>query len=115
MTDAGRQLAASTAQARQALEGLARALATADLDGLLRSEGALELAVKRASRGPVSPSDRIALRADAEALRLALARCRTLGDSLQRLVRASLHAQGRSPDYGRGARPQAAPRVQARG
>jgi hypothetical protein len=108
VTDQGRQLVEAASRVRKALEHTAAALTAADLDGLLRSEGDLELALKALAAPPaLPPEDRQALRQELDAARTALLRCRRLGGALLDVVRLSLDAQGRTPAYGRPGAPAA--------
>jgi hypothetical protein len=107
VTDQGRRLVEAAGRVRQALEAAAGALTAADLAGLLRSEGDLELAIRRVPAPRSLPDeDRAALRAELEAIRRALRRCRRLGGALGDVVSVTLDVQGRTPGYGRpGTRP----------
>jgi hypothetical protein len=108
VTDQGRQLVDGARRVRQALEHTAAALTAADLDGLLRGEADLELALKTLTAPPSLPAeDRQALRQELDALRKALLRCRRLGGALLDVVRLSLDAQGRTAAYGRPGAPAA--------
>jgi hypothetical protein len=87
---------------REALETLAGALATVQLDPLLASEATLAQALS----GGVSPSpggswDRAATARELAAARATLTRCRRLGATLNDVIRLSLAAQGRASSYGR--------------
>jgi hypothetical protein len=88
---------------REALEEIAAALTAADLDGLLRAEATLELAMRRLASLPpnLAQADRDAIRREVHAARQSLNRCRSLGSALLDVVRLSLEAQGRNPGYGR--------------
>jgi hypothetical protein len=101
MTDQGRQIVEAVASLRSALDRTAQALVTANLDELMRSEGALELAV-RSMPVPVGvPEDlRVQIREDVDRARRLLQRCRHYGDVLLDVVRLSLEAQGRTSGYG---------------
>ena len=103
MTPQGREAAAATAQLREALERMAAAMTTADLDALLEAEGALEAALHRLAALPetLTLADRDVVRAEVRAARLTLQRCRRLGAALLDVVRLSLEAQGRHTCYGR--------------
>lgn len=103
MTPQSPAVAEATRQLRQALEDIAGALTSANLDALLDAEGALELALLRLSTLPstLPPSDRDAVRREVQAARQMLQRCRRLGASLMDVVRLSLDAQGRGQGYGR--------------
>lgn len=102
MTDQGRQLVDAARLLADALTETSRALAAADLDGLLRSEERLELAVRRLSvPRALQPEDRAAVRdAFGDAAR-ALVRCRRLGGALTEMVQLTLDAMGRSHGYRR--------------
>ena len=83
-----------------ALEATAAALAVPTIDALLASEAALQHAVASLPRpGVLAPADRVLLRQRIESARTALARCRTLGDSLTDFIRISLDAQGGAIGY----------------
>jgi|CXWL01.1.fsa_nt_gi hypothetical protein len=85
---------------RQALERAATALSTARLDDLLAAGEALEMAlaqIPRASATSVTDPDR--LRAEIDAARGALLRCRRLGISLSDFVRATFDAHGGATGY----------------
>ena len=115
----GQPLVDATAQLRAALEDTAQALGGADQEGLLRGELALQLALERLS-ARIQAADgvsREALRLEAHRMRDALLRCRQVGDILLDVVRMSLQAQGRTPEYSRRdmAPPPQPPRVHARG
>ena len=102
MTDEGRQVVEAASRLREALEQTAGALSAADLEGLLRSEVGLELALKRVTLPrSLSPDERDAIRAELEGTRHALLKCRRLGDMLLDVIRLSFEAQGRTPAYGR--------------
>ena len=84
-------------------------MAASDLDGLLAGEAALidalaELSdasgrLKAAAVSTLSLEDRRALRADLEAARSALRRCRHLGTALTDFITLSLAAQRRAVGY----------------
>lgn len=80
---------------RLALEGAADALAHAQVEGLLASEGALEFAL--AELPPMeglAADDREAVRRELEAAERALLRCRRLGSTLTDYVRLTLASHG---------------------
>jgi hypothetical protein len=98
----GRDIVDAAGQLGSALEETAAALGAADLDGVLRGQLALQLALEQlASRRSAPVADRAALREEVDRARRALHRCRQLGGMLQCVVRVSLEAQGRAPGYGR--------------
>lgn len=102
MTDAGRQLVERTRRLRLALEDAAGSLKSADLEGLLRSEGTLELALKSLEvPAALAREDRRAMREELQAVRRVLQRCRRLGAALGDVVLTTLDAQGRAPQYAR--------------
>lgn len=107
----GSRAVSATIRLRLALEGAAEALAHAQVEGLLASEGALEFAL--AELPPMDTLDggeRDAVRRELEAAERALLRCRRLGSTLTDYVRLTLasHAVGRSTaDYTAGARSDA--------
>ena len=77
-------------------------MTAADLDGLLRSEGNLEEAVRAiAVPHTLPPGDREAVRAELQAVGRALVRCRRLGRVLVEVVGVTLEARGEAPAYGR--------------
>ena len=101
MTERGLQAMQQAVRVRQALDRTADALASADLDALLRSDMDLALALERITPPrTLPPEDRAAIRAEVEELTRALARCRRLGGALLDVVRASQDAQGRTAGYG---------------
>jgi hypothetical protein len=90
----------AAARLRHALEGSATALAAGHLDALLSGQAALQDAsVGLPPRADLSADDRAAIRAELDAARRALDRCRHLGHSLTTFVRISLDAQGRAFGY----------------
>ncbi len=91
---------ASAGRLRQALEQTATALAQARLDDLLAAGEALEVAlaqIPRVRAGTPAEADR--LRAEIDAARAALLRCRRLGVSLSDFVRATFDAHGEATEY----------------
>lgn len=101
MTGAG-QVVEATTRLGEALEETAQALASADLDRLLRGELALQLALEGlTARQAPEAAHRDALRHEIARARRALVRCRQLGHALLDVARVSLEAQGRAPAYGR--------------
>jgi hypothetical protein len=93
MTALTGQAQESTRRLREVLERTAGALAAADLNGLLRSEAALAVAIARITPASgLSPAERAALREEALGVRLALDRCRRLGGALRDVVRIGLEA-----------------------
>lgn len=100
-------LADVVSRVRQLLDGIGDALVAGRVDHLLATEAALADAVDTLSRLPASISSshdltaREPLRAELCACRVALARCRRLGASLQALASATLVADGRSGGYTR--------------
>lgn len=116
MTDRTRQVVEATGHLREVLERTADALATADLDALLRSEVDLALAITSVTPPrALTPDDRVAIRDEVEGLQQALVRCRRLGGALLDVVRVSQQAQGRTPSYGRNDVVAAPRRVDTRG
>ena len=102
MTAAPCQAGESTRRLREVLERTAGALAAADLEGLLRSEVELAVAIGRMTPLPaLSPEERIAIRDEVQNLQQALDRCRRLGGALLDVVRIGMDAQGRGAEYGR--------------
>jgi hypothetical protein len=97
----------ATAQLRAALDVLARALQSADLEALLEAELGLASALASVGRlRVISPPDRAAVRDELVRTRAALVRCRALGGVLGDVAQAVLIAQGRESNYDRaGARP----------
>lgn len=90
----------AASQLRQALEQTASALAEARLGDLLAAGEALEVALTRIPRsrsGSVEDAER--LRAEIDAARAALLRCRRLGVSLSDFVRATFDAHGAAAGY----------------
>ena len=87
----GSRAVSATIRLRLALEGAAEALAHAQVEGLLASEGALEFALAELPPMRVlEPSERDAVRRELEAAELALLRCRRLGSTLADYVRLTL-------------------------
>lgn len=85
---------------RGALDQTARALARARLDDLLAAGEALEVALAQIPRvRATSNEDADRLRAEIDAARLALLRCRRLGVSLGDFVRATFDSHGLSTEY----------------
>jgi hypothetical protein len=85
---------------RRALDQNASALATAQLDALLAGQTALQDAITSIPRiSDISADDRRVLRAELDAARDALARCRHLGANLTAFVRVTLDAHGRAAGY----------------
>ena len=91
----------AVARLRAALEGTADALRTANLEALLRSEGNLELALRRMPNPrTLTPEERSFARDEATRALLQLQRCRRFGNVLLDTVRITFEAQGRSMGYG---------------
>ncbi|MEQ1759086.1 MAG: hypothetical protein ABL986_12260 [Vicinamibacterales bacterium] len=91
---------ASAQQLRVALEQTAAALAEARLDDLLAAGEALEVALAQIPRArSSSPADADRMRAEIDAARAALLRCRRLGVSLGDFVRATFDAHGEATEY----------------
>ena len=91
----GSRAVSATIRLRLALEGAAEALAHAQVEGLLASEGALEFAL--AELPPMQgldAGDRDAVRRELEAAERALLRCRRLGSTLSDYVRLTLASHG---------------------
>jgi hypothetical protein len=91
----GSRAVSATIRLRLALEGAAEALAHAQVEGLLASEGALEFAL--AELPPMqglAGGERDAVRRELEAAERALLRCRRLGSTLSDYVRLTLASQG---------------------
>jgi hypothetical protein len=109
---AGSRAVSATIRLRLALEGAAEALAHAQVEGLLASEGALEFAL--AELPPMNDLDggeRDAVRRELEAAERALLRCRRLGSTLSDYVRFTLASHG-TADTSSGYAP-AAPRLRS--
>ena len=88
---AGSRAVSATIRLRLALEGAAEALAHAQVEGLLASEGALEFALAELPPMQGLPSEeREAVRRELEAAERALLRCRRLGSTLTDYVRLTL-------------------------
>jgi hypothetical protein len=108
----GSRAVSATIRLRLALEGAAEAMAHAQVEGLLASEGALEFAL--AELPPLQgldTADRDTVRRELEAAERALLRCRRLGSTLSDYVRLTLASHGTAdaaPGYS-----QAAPRVRS--
>ena len=87
----GSRAVSATIRLRLALEGAAEALAHAQVEGLLASEGALEFALAELPPMQGLPADeRNAVRRELEAAERALLRCRRLGSTLTDYVRLTL-------------------------
>ena len=87
---------------RQALDLVGDALASPDLEGLLRGEAAIERALADLpSTLDVPAAERAGIRTELEQARAALMRCRRLGAALTDFTRVTLEAQGRAAGYGR--------------
>jgi len=100
MTNSTMSAADAASQLRQALEQTARALADARLGDMLAAGEALEVALTRIPRaGSSSQEDAERLRAEIDAARAALLRCRRLGVSLSDFVRATFDAHGAAAGY----------------
>jgi hypothetical protein len=92
----------AVAALRDALDRTAAALASPRVETLLDCEVAIENAL--ANLPPLEGLDateRAAVRAELDAARRALLRCRRLGAALAEFVRLGLEAQGRGTGYGR--------------
>jgi hypothetical protein len=90
----------SAGHVRRALEQTASALTKARLDDLLAAGEALEVALSRIPRATTaSAAEAELLRAEIDAARAALLRCRRLGVSLGDFVRATFDAQGAATEY----------------
>ena len=88
---AGSRAVSATIRLRLALEGAAEALAHAQVEGLLASEGALEFALAELPPMQGLPSEeREVVRRELEAAERALLRCRRLGSTLTDYVRLTL-------------------------
>lgn len=102
----------ATIRLRLALEGAAEALAHAQVEGLLASEGALEFALAELpAMHDLDDRERDAVRRELHAAERALLRCRRLGSTLTdyvRLTLASHAAAGASSNYS-----PAAPRLRS--
>jgi hypothetical protein len=87
----GSRAVSATIRLRLALEGAAEALAHAQVEGLLASEGALEFALAELSpMDALDGDERDAVRRELEAAERALLRCRRLGLTLTDYVRLTL-------------------------
>ena len=85
----------ATIRLRLALEGAAEAMAHAQVEGLLASEGALEFALAELPPMQGLPlEERDAVRRELEAAARALLRCRRLGSTLTDYVRLTLASHG---------------------
>ena len=91
----GSRAVSATMRLRLALEGAAEALAHAQVEGLLASEGALEFALAELPpMQDLDAADRDAVRRELEAAERALLRCRRLGSTLSDYVRLTLASHG---------------------
>ncbi len=85
----------SAARLRRALERSAEAMANARLDDLLVAGEDIDVALGQIPGAPLEPvSDPARLRADIDAARVALMRCRRLGLSLSDFVRVTIDTHG---------------------
>jgi hypothetical protein len=92
---AGSRAVSATIRLRLALEGAAEALAHAQVEGLLASEGALEFALAELPpMNDLGGAERDAVRRELEAAERALLRCRRLGSTLTDYVRLTLASHG---------------------
>ena len=108
----GSRAVSATMRLRLALEGAAEALAHAQVEGLLASEGAIEFALAELPQmGSIASEERDAVRRELEAAERALLRCRRLGSTLTDYVRLTL-ASHSVADPSSGYAP-AAPRLRA--
>ena len=98
----------ATIRLRLALEGAAEAMAHAQVEGLLASEGALEFALAELPPMQNLPDgEREAVRRELEAAERALLRCRRLGSTLTDYVRLTLASHGvADPSSGYSAAPR---------
>lgn len=97
---AGHPALQAAVRLRRALDQNASALAAAQLDALLAGQTALQDATASVpSTANITAEDRRLLRAELDAARDALARCRHLGASLSAFVRITLDAHGRAVGY----------------
>jgi hypothetical protein len=97
---AGSRAVSATIRLRLALESAAEALAHAQVEGLLASEGALEFALAELPPMQELPDgERAAVRRELEAAERALLRCRRLGSTLTDYVRLTLasHTAANAP------------------
>jgi hypothetical protein len=117
MSSQGPRAIAAVARLRAALEDTAGSLAAANLEGLLRSEGELELSLRNLPPfDALDDDERTVVLDEAQRARLALQRCHRFGDVLLHVVRATFEAQGRTSEYGpREGTMTNAPRTRARG
>jgi hypothetical protein len=92
---------AAVSELRAGLDAVARALATADLDGLLAAESVMAAAMEHVSRITDVGDGAEAVRAELAAARAALERCRVLGGSLTQFADCTLVAMGRATTYER--------------
>ena len=108
----GSRAVSATIRLRLALEGAAEALAHAQVEGLLASEGALEFAIAELPpMDDLGDTERDAVRRELEAAERALLRCRRLGSTLTDYVRLTLASHG-TADQSSGYS-QAAPRLRS--
>jgi hypothetical protein len=102
VTEQARQVVTAASRLRLALERAAGAMVSADLEGLLKSEAELELALKTVRVPRALPQEeREAITRELDGARRALVRCRSLGGVLLDTVRLTFEAQGRTTGYGR--------------
>lgn len=88
---------------RASLDSVAGALALPDETALLAAESGLAAALADlGSIRQIDPADRVAIAAELQQARAALARCRILGASMSDATTLSLVAQGKAAGYNRG-------------
>lgn len=100
MAEAVSSTTLAVAGLRVALEEMADALAGADLDRLLACEARIESALAQLPTHGLPADARIEIRAEIEATRHAMMRCRRLGLSLNAFIMAGLSVRGLNGLYG---------------
>jgi hypothetical protein len=100
MAEAVSSTTLAVAGLRAALEEMADALASASLDRLLACEARIESALAQLPAHGLPAAARVEIRAEIEAARRAMIRCRRLGLSLNAFIMAGLSVRGLGGLYG---------------
>ena len=100
MAEAVSSTTLAVAGLRAALDDMADALASANLDRLLACEARIESALAQLPTHGMSADARVEIRAEIEAARHAMMRCRRLGLSLNAFIMAGLSVRGLHGLYG---------------
>jgi hypothetical protein len=100
MAEAVSSTTLAVAGLRAALEEMAEALASANLDRLLACEARIESALAQLPAYGLPADARAEVRAEIDATRRAMIRCRRLGLSLNAFIMAGLSVRGLAGLYG---------------